>query len=345
MADVQPEQIGKSETVQSFAKRSSTGSVSFKDEARIKEKKEALRSFTKRASTGSIKDEALRLSLAGKEIAMGAPSEEAELEYDHQGSSFCGKFMMPGSHWTENPQAMEMMKRMTFLYAVPALQPRLTKFHGTHIPVKILYFLLSTEVARLARLDHFWKRIVEHPLVWQGVYCRDYDRCGSWGKRCVWRTLEGRAGCVKCLYHLGSTHRAYFLDVCKTITAIPGRLPEELLDAYRVWRKEQKALLTLLDEHNARAAAAAQAARDSFSLDAAAFTSANAAAEATPHKPWQVRAHATYGLGIGHGTQPTSKVKEVLPVLPASAWRRGPRVGRPPNKSLLKQSVRPEAKK
>jgi len=149
----------------------------------------------------------------------------------------------PGRHWTENPAAMETMKAMSFSYAVPSLQPRLTKFHGTRVPVLISFCLLSTEIGRLAILDTFWKRITQHPMLWQGVYCRDY---GS--KRCVWRTLEGRAGSEKCLCHLGNTNPAEFVRVCKSITAIPGRSKEELLEAYRNWRAEQKEILALVDE-------------------------------------------------------------------------------------------------
>jgi hypothetical protein len=113
-------------------------------------------------------------------------------------------------------------------------------------------------------------------------------------------------------------------------------LPEDLLGVYRVWRKEQKLLLDLLDEHDRRAMAPVEDAGNPAGSDAA-FTEAAGSAR---HKPWQVRAHASYGLGVGHGKQSKDKAKDVLPVLSASAWRRDVRpVGAFPRKSVLKASV------
>merc|ERR1712070_355528 len=105
----------------------------------------------------------------------------------------------------------------------------------------------------------------------------------------------------------------------------------DLLGVYRVWRKEQKLLLDLLDEHDRRAMAPVE---DTSGSDAA-LTAMSKATGSARHKPWQVRAHASYGLGVGHGMQSKDKAKDVSPVLPASAWRRDVRpVGAPPRKSV-----------
>merc|ERR1719183_2804386 len=87
-----------------------------------------------------------------------------------------------------------------------------------------------------ALLDTFWRRIVQHPMVWQGIYCRDYG-----AERCVWRTLHGRAGSEQCLCHLDGTDPSLFIEICRQITSIPGRSNEELLASYRAWRQEEKA--------------------------------------------------------------------------------------------------------
>lgn len=103
------------------------------------------------------------------------------------------------------------------------------------MPVLIILCLPVTVVGRLAILDKFWTRIVKSSLVWRGLYCRDYG-CGPC-PRCVWRTLDGRAGAEACLYHLGGTHPAIFSAICRRITAIPGRSREELLEEYQAWRR------------------------------------------------------------------------------------------------------------
>lgn len=252
---------------------------------------------------------------------------------------------LPGSHWTQNPQAMEMMKAMSFSYAIPTLQPRLTKFHGTRVPVLVLFCLLSTEVGRLAILDTFWKRIVQHPMVWQGVYCRDYGT-----KRCVWRTLEGRAGAAKCLCHLGDTSPNDFTDICKQITSIPGRSKEELLASYRSWRTEQKAILDaqLLKQTNASGVAAVE---DAIG---AKRSSANPLATGLQHKrttkatakfavqlPWPVRASATFGLKathVGHAA-PSQKAVPVL-TEPTCFWSRREPASGPPQLQILSSSPR-----
>lgn len=248
---------------------------------------------------------------------------------------------MPRTHWTENAVAMDMMKAMSLTYAVPALQPRLTKFHGTCVPVIMLFYLASTEVGRLAVLDTFWKRIVTHPMIWQGLYCRDYGT-----KHCVWRTLEGRAGSEKCLCHMGSTHPAKFVAICKQITGIPGRSKEELMHSYCSWRADQKALA----ERNGYGKTLEDSGLlpevhgfDRTLLPGAAQVSRRAmhnaaAASASLQMPWQVKAHSRYGLKIAHGVKKGEQYKKTVPVLLASEWRRR-RPGHPPLRSFLQHPL------
>lgn len=245
-----------------------------------------------------------------------------------------GRIRLPGSHWTENPMALEMMKAMSFSYAVPSLQPRLTKFHGTRVPVLIVFFLFSTEVGRLSALDTFWKRIVQQAMVWQGLYCRDYCL-----KRCVWQTLHGRAGCKMCLYHIGTTYPADFIEICKQITAIPGRSDEELMNDYCNWRLEQKALFAALDARQAGelSGIAEERGADSPVSSQLPPDLVEASPTSQQHQPWPVRAHCSYGLGVGHACpQPHSRqLRTLKPVLRATAWRDCP-AGSPPKQTRKK---------
>lgn len=272
-----------------------------------------------------------------------------------------GHISLPGTHWTENPKAMQMMQSMSFIYTVPSLQPRLTKFHGTRVPVLVVFFLLSTEVGRLASLDTFWKRIVQVAMVWQGIYCRDYCgrpvcRCDS---RCVWQALQGREGQERCLFHLGKTHPAEFVEVCKKITAIPGRSSEELLDDYRSWRAEQKALTAVMEEppRSRRHSNLSTDLEDGSTLllrPELELALASTAATALPPSPypaiaslakppsWNVRAHASYGLSVGHARDSTRRVdlSKPRPVMEVANWSRRRPAGRPPLKSILQESPR-----
>lgn len=251
--------------------------------------------------------------------------------------------LLPGKHWTENPVAMEIMQNMTIEHLVPALQPRLTQFHGSRVPVFILFFLPPTEVGRLGGLDTFWQRIVAHPLVWQGLYCRDYGRGSKRSLRCVWHTLDGRAGAERCLCHLGTTHPSAFADICRQITAIPGRSKEELMHAYVDWRQERSQILKdlhLAEEQRSRASSAVGSLTPE---DAAGPGTKNGSvshlANVGSRQPWNLRAHSTFGLPISHNRAlvvcpdtPNSRerlrTKPLCPVLPPTSARQG-RTGPP----------------
>jgi len=144
-------------------------------------------------------------------------------------------------HWTENPSALEMMKPMKLVMKAPPLQQRLTQFHATRVPIHMVFFIQTTELEQLGVADKFWCRIAKHKMVWRGLYCRDYDlSAGGARGRCVWRTLHGRAAENLCLFHMRFTHPPEFAEVCKQITAIPGRSKAELLQSYIEWRDRRK---------------------------------------------------------------------------------------------------------
>jgi hypothetical protein len=234
-----------------------------------------------------------------------------KLQYDGP----VGRIRLPGSHWTQNPMALEMMKAMSFKYTVPSLQPRLTKFHGTRVPVLVLFFLFSTEVGRLAILDTFWKRIVQHEMVWQGLYCRDYN-----STRCVWRTLHGLAGAKRCLCHLGNTHPAEFVRITRQITEIPGRSDEELMEDYCTWHSHQKALFEVLE------------ARQTLLIPPTSEAPSDPISVSLPEKqagarmPQTVRLISSYGSKVVTHSRQLQKPK---PVLQAASWTRDMPCGRP----------------
>eukprot|EP00929_Paragymnodinium_shiwhaense_P026763 TRINITY_DN15831_c0_g1_i1.p1 TRINITY_DN15831_c0_g1~~TRINITY_DN15831_c0_g1_i1.p1 ORF type:complete len:397 (+),score=62.15 TRINITY_DN15831_c0_g1_i1:90-1280(+) len=183
--------------------------------------------------------------------------------------------------WMENPTAFEMMKDIRIESVMPVLQQRLTQYHGTRVPIVIIFMLRTTEVGRLTTVDKFWRRSVSDAMIWQGLYCRDYavsvgqvcpanKRCGLYCRgRCVWKTLNGRQGTEKCLYHMGGINEKAYLSICRRLTAIPGRSKEELLESYAIWRERLRQLEVstedgdndgeeAADEGNASALAATQ---------------------------------------------------------------------------------------
>mmetsp|Transcript_51030 Transcript_51030/g.89066 ORF Transcript_51030/g.89066 Transcript_51030/m.89066 type:complete len:344 (+) Transcript_51030:54-1085(+) len=283
-------------------------------------------------------------STAGHRHVSRGPSKErnATQRSSPELSAGAPRAMLAGTHWTENPMAMEMMRGMTVDHMVPLLQPRLTQFHGTRVPVFILFFLPPTEVGRLGMLDKFWQRIVAHPLVWQGLYCRDYGRGCQRSLRCVWHTLDGRKGAERCLCHLGTTHPSAFADICRQITAIPGRSKEELMQAYVEWRKERARVREELyptEEARSRASSVktGSAAGHLTPEDAAGTGAKNGSAvisfaNAGSKQPWNLRAHCTFALPLSHnrdlvacpGAQTSReklRTKPLCPILPPTSAR------------------------
>lgn len=144
---------------------------------------------------------------------------------------------------------------------LPALQPRLTAFHGTRVPIIIIFFLSPTQARTLSRCDHFWKRILGYTVIWKGLHCRDFytEGCGGENlplscRRCVWVQMMGRSGRERCLWHLALKDGPEFAQVCQRIAAIPGRSKKELLESYQTWMKNR---LRSKDGDSAPAAAGA----------------------------------------------------------------------------------------
>lgn len=80
---------------------------------------------------------------------------------------------------------------------------RFTQYHGTSVPILIIFHLLPAEIAKLTLLDRFWRRILGHQEIWKGIYCRDYnhlhkrlssdvDGVKIWGRMCEegWHPLH-----------------------------------------------------------------------------------------------------------------------------------------------------------
>lgn len=221
----------------------------------------------------------------------------------------------------------DLMRSPRFQLKAPPLQQRLTQFHGTHVPVVILFFLKAMEVGRIAFCDKFFHRIVQHPMLWRGIHCRDYGTGRPWESRCVWQTLHGRGpNAEQCLFHLFFKSRlADYSHACKHITAIPGRLKEELMESYKQWRSThhpvadgempeefKKALQGICNVFSPRCSK-----RDSGVLPPTLATSSSTSAASTPkaqsREPsptpsliqtsppsWHVRAHSSYGLSTRH---------------------------------------------
>lgn len=245
-----------------------------------------------------------------------------------------------GPHWLESTPALEAMRQMTVSVDPPPRKMKITQMQGSPGPILIILCLSATRVGQLASLDRFWRRIVGHVTVWRSLHCRDQcycDRVPSISSRsacsselggspvndrtrllwhcplpaapteqafgmqeCVWRTLEGRRGADRCLFHLSDASPEDFRALCKKITAIPGRSNEELLEAYRKW--------TSGNVSNARQNEAT-AAEDGSPPSEGATT-----ATALPPKPWTVRAHCSYGLTARHSRPPAIYADKLMPV-------------------------------
>merc|ERR1712060_480111 len=100
--------------------------------------------------------------------------------------------------WTENPNTFASMQLLMTPLAntmkAPPLQPRLTQFHGTRVPVIILLFLQSTEASRLAATDKFFGRTTKHKILWRALHCRDHNvTVNGCRGRCSWHALNGKA--------------------------------------------------------------------------------------------------------------------------------------------------------
>jgi hypothetical protein len=121
---------------------------------------------------------------------------------------------------------------------------KFTTYHGTEVPVVILFFLCNGDVERLCFCDKFWRRICTRPSMYRALFCRDFHRDGMSNSRpCVWQTLQGKAaGLERCLLHRYEALPADFAAECKGITRIPGRSSKELMESYSRWREARRAV-------------------------------------------------------------------------------------------------------
>jgi len=229
----------------------------------------------------------------------------------------------------------KMMKGMVFQTAkVAPLQLRLTQFHGTSVPILILFYLQTTEAGILSLCDRFWRRILQTDMTWRALHCRDYGCAVAGSGRCAWQALNGRAaGAEQCLFHLAGASTQGFIATCKQLTRIPGRTREELLESYQQWHSKNNPQKATADDAIAPAL---------FPSSAAAETKEDAAATATdtvvavageptePPLPWRLRAHCSYGLSLQH-----TRAWSLGP-----AGRTGPPPPRPPVGLLAKTAER-----
>lgn len=240
------------------------------------------------------------------------------------GDSKCPAVLPWDRHWSQNPAALEIMKPMNFFMKAPPLKVKMTQFHGTRVPMLMVFFLTTSELERLARADMFWQRIAKHSATWRALSCRDFDARGCVASgRCACRALRGRT--ETCLFHARHSHPADFIDQCARITAIPGRSKQELTEAYKSWwhQKRKDAIRRGL------------LSRGVTSLVEELESSPDDAAPLPPPQKdalevvvrWPVAAHSTFGLSLKHHKRPSTKTPS--PVKPVSRMRHSERAGSP----------------
>lgn len=222
----------------------------------------------------------------GQRIAMG------EIKLPIPGESGSDGIVALGKAWAKMPQTMDDVS-----FTKTPL-PRLTQFHGTQVPVLIIFFLRPAEVARFALTNALFQRVAgsEQTVLWRGLHCRDHAEDAGWSPLqrapCVWQSLRSPAARIpRCLFHLAAKP-SEFCAVCIRMTRIPGRSKEELLEHYVSWRRQHEVEKALLNEslHGSSAG---------FSAPLS-FRSCRGHATSLPPQPWQVRAHSTYGLSARH---------------------------------------------
>lgn len=234
----------------------------------------------------------------------------------------------------------KMMKGMVFQTAkVAPLQQRLTQFHGTCVPILILFYLQTTEVGILSLCDRFWRRILQTDMVWRALHCRDYGCAVASCGRCTWQALNGRgADTEQCLFHLARAPEAGasmqgFRATCKQLTRIPGRAKEELLETYKQWYSKSKEREATAEDAAVPALLPSVAAAEAKEDAAAAAIDTGVAVAGKPPEPplpWRLRAHSSYGLSLQH-TRSWSL---------GPAGRTGPPPPRPPVGLLAKTAER-----
>jgi len=197
--------------------------------------------------------------------------------------------------WAKMPQVIDNVS-----FSKRSL-PRLTQFHGTQVPVLIIFFLRPAEVARLALTNALFQRVAgsEQTVLWRGLHCRDHAEDAGWSPLrrapCVWQALRSPSARIpRCLFHLAAK-TSEFSVVCSRMTRIPGRSREELFEQYASWRRQQEAEKVFFNESLHGSIAGFSAPLSSRSC--------RGHARSLPPQPWHVRAHSTYGLSARHTTK------------------------------------------
>lgn len=200
---------------------------------------------------------------------------------------------------------------------IPPLILKLTTYHGTKVPVVILFFLSNGDVERLCFCDKFWRRICTRPSMYRALFCRDFHRDGMSNSRpCVWQTLQGKAaGLERCLLHRYEALPADFAAECKGITRIPGRSNEELLESYSRWRQARRAVgIEAPKEEEPQEEKVKEVRRPSWlsrtegmprRMVKALTDNLKGETESSPAEkmllPWSTAAHCKYALSARHG--------------------------------------------
>lgn len=156
------------------------------------------------------------------------------------------RYPLKPKHWSELHFGDIAIDGSNALQAHSA-QIRLTRFHGTSIPMHVIFFLEPADLRRLRPSDVFWRRATGHVKMWRALYCRDYGLTTKEADlySCAWRTLQGKSGDDHklCLFHLRQTNPSEFSNQCRDLTSIPGRSKAELMHDYVAWRRSQRQTL------------------------------------------------------------------------------------------------------
>lgn len=194
---------------------------------------------------------------------------------------------------------------------------KLTGYHGTKVPVIIVFFLTNGEVDRLCFCDKFWRRICTRSSIKRALFCRDFHRDGMSNSRpCVWQTLHGRtAGLERCLLHRYESLPADFVRECNGITRIPGRSSEELSENYKKWREARRAVGIEAAQEEEVEVEVTEVRRPSWmsrtegmprrmvSALTKSFNGMDMSSEGPP-LPWSTAVHCTFALSAKHRKLP-----------------------------------------
>eukprot|EP00930_Biecheleria_cincta_P040515 TRINITY_DN27753_c0_g1_i1.p1 TRINITY_DN27753_c0_g1~~TRINITY_DN27753_c0_g1_i1.p1 ORF type:complete len:385 (+),score=66.15 TRINITY_DN27753_c0_g1_i1:92-1246(+) len=244
----------------------------------------------------------------------------------------------------EDPMLEDLQPDQQEHTKIPPLVLKLTTYHGTKVPVVMLFFLSNGDVERLCFCDKFWRRICRRPSMHRALFCRDFHRDGmSTSRPCVWQTLQGRAaGLERCLLHRYEALPADFAAECMGITRIPGRSSEELMESYSRWRQARRAVGIEAPKEEELQEEVKEVQRPSWLSRTEGMPrrlvkiltrnyqgETTDSLEETP-LPWSTAAHCKYALSARHGRGAATfdwtpvRSKAIVTTLPHTAGARSP---------------------